>query len=157
MPTNVGEYSVPLGVPEVIREGTDITVVSYGSTLQEVMHAAQVLEQLDIEIEVVDVQTLLPFDLEHGIVRSVQKTSRVIFVDEDVPGGASAFMMREVLEVQGAYQHLDAKPVCISASPHRSAYGSDGDYFTKPSADEIVEVAYRMMQESDPEGFPGRV
>ena len=157
MPTNVGEYAVPLGVPEVIRSGSDVTMVSYGSTLHEVMQAAAVLEQLDIDVEVVDVQTLLPFDLEHSILRSVQKTSRVIFIDEDVPGGASAFMMREVLEVQGAYEYLDAKPICITASSHRSAYGSDGDYFTKPSSDQIVETTYRMMQESDPQGYPADV
>ena len=157
MPSNLGEFTVPLGVPEVLRSGSDVTIVSYGSVLHEVQKAADVLEQLDVDVEIIDVQTLLPFDLEHTIVRSLEKTSRVVFVDEDVPGGASAFMMREVLEIQQGYQHLDTMPICITASDHRSAYGSDGDYFTKPNSDDIVERVYIMMQDGDPGSYPAEI
>ncbi len=154
LPDNTGEYTIPLGVPDILLEGSDITIVSYGSVLHEIMSAASILDGLEISVEVIDVQTLLPFDLEGVIVQSLKKTSRVMFVDEDVPGGATAYMMREVLEVQGGFSKLDSAPVCISGRDHRSAYGSDGDYFTKPVADDIVEAVYQMMHEAEPESFP---
>ena len=154
LPDNIGEFTVPLGVPDILHEGTDVTIVSYGSVLHEIEHAVAILANLDISIEVIDVQTLLPFDLEHLIKRSIEKTSRVVFIDEDVPGGGTAYMMREALEVQGAYMYLDSPPRTVSAAASRSAYGTDGDYFTKPSTDHIVEVIYKMMQESDPSSYP---
>jgi len=154
MPSNIGEYTIPLGVPEVIREGTDVTIVSYGSVLHEIAAAGRILADLDISVEVIDVQTLLPFDLEGIIARSIEKTSRVVFVDEDVPGGASAYMMSKVLEEQQAYALLDSPPVTLTGTDNRSAYGSDGDYFTKPSTEDIVQAVYRMMREVDPGSYP---
>ena len=154
LPDNVGEFTVPLGVPEVLREGSDITIVTYGSMCRIVMEAAAELENAGITVEVIDVQTLLPFDRHHTIVESIRKTSRVVFADEDVPGGATSYMMREVLEVQNAYQYLDAKPITITAKEHRPAYASDGDYFTKPNVEEIFEKVYEVMRETDPEKFP---
>jgi len=154
LPENIGEYTIPLGVPEVLLEGSDVTIVSYGSVLHEIMEAAEVLDGLEISVEVIDVQTLLPFDLEGVIVQSLNRTSRILFVDEDVPGGASAYMLREVLEVQKGYSMLDSAPKCVTGTDHRSAYGSDGDYFTKPVADELVEVVYQMMHEADPNSYP---
>jgi pyruvate/2-oxoglutarate/acetoin dehydrogenase E1 component len=147
LPANLLEYTVPLGVPEVIREGEDLTIVSYGSTLRIVMEAAETLEQSGISCEVVDVQTLLPFDLEHRILESLKKTSRILFVDEDVPGGASAFMFNQVMEVHGGYRWLDATPKTLSAKAHRPAYGSDGDYFSKPNAEEIIDAVKQMVKE----------
>lgn len=154
MPSNIGEFRVPLGKPEVLRSGTDITIVTYGAMCRIVMDAAKDLEEMGIDVEIIDAQTLLPFDLNHMIVESIKKTNRVIFADEDVPGGASAFMMQQVLEEQKAYFHLDAEPVTISAKAHRPAYSSDGDYFSKPSIEDVVEKAYLMMHESDPSRFP---
>ncbi|MGV3528442.1 MAG: alpha-ketoacid dehydrogenase subunit alpha/beta [Flavisolibacter sp.] len=144
---NLLEYSVPLGVPEVIRSGEDVTVVSYGSTLRIIMDAADQLQKLGISCEVVDVQTLLPFDREHRILESLKKTSRIVFVDEDVPGGAAAFMFNKVMEEQGGYRWLDVAPRTITGKAHRPAYGSDGDYFSKPNAEEIKNVIVNMMQE----------
>lgn len=154
IPDNIGEFTVPLGVPEVLREGSDVTVVTYGSMCRIVMEAAAELEKLDISCEVVDVQTLLPFDIHHTILESVKKTNRVVFADEDVPGGATAFMMQQVLEVQGAYRYLDTAPVTITAKEHRPAYSSDGDYFSKPNADDIIERIYSLVRESDPAKYP---
>lgn len=154
VPENIAEFKVPLGVPEILRTGTDVTVVTYGSMCRVVMDAAKDLEAVGISCEVIDVQTLLPFDRHHSIVGSVKKTSRVVFADEDVPGGATAFMMREVLEVQGAYQHLDSKPLTIAAKEHRPAYGSDGDYFSKPNPEEVFDKVYALMNEADPQRFP---
>ena len=151
---NIGEFTVPLGVPEVLKIGSDVTVVTYGSMCRIVMEAAQELEKTGISCEVIDVQTLLPFDLHHRILESVKKTNRVIFADEDVPGGASAFMAQKVLEEQGAYEFLDAKPLTISAKEHRPAYGSDGDYFSKPNPEDVFDTIYEMMVESDPQRFP---
>ncbi len=145
---------MPLGQPEVIREGTDLTIVTYGSMCRIVLEAAEQLSGVGIEVEVIDVQTLLPFDLHHMIVESVQKTNRVIFADEDYPGGASAFMMQEVLEKQNAYRWLDSAPKTIAAQPHRAAYSSDGDYFSKPNAETIFEAAYALLYEAEPERFP---
>ena len=154
MPVNWGEWKTPLGVPEVLSEGTDVTVVTYGSMCRIVMEAAKMLAEMDISVEVIDVQTLLPFDLHHSIVESVKKTSRVIFADEDVPGGASAYMMQKVLEEQGGYQYLDSEPRTIAAKDHRPAYGSDGDYFSKPSADDVFDSVYSLMNEVNPSKYP---
>jgi len=154
MPANIGEFTVPLGQPEVIREGNDLTVVTYGSMCRVVDEAAKQLEEVGVSVEIIDVQTLLPFDVDHQIVESVKKTNKVVFADEDVPGGASAFMMQKVLEEQKAYRYLDAQPLTISAKEHRPAYGSDGDYFSKPNPEEIFEKLYGMMHEYAPDNFP---
>lgn len=147
LPSNLVAYTVPLGIPETIREGADITVVSYGSTLRIVMDAAERLATLGIDCEVVDVQTLLPFDINHHIVDSLRKTNRIVFVDEDVPGGAAGYMFNKVMEEQGGYRYLDVSPRTITAKAHRPSYGSDGDYFSKPSAEEIIAVIRQMMSE----------
>jgi pyruvate/2-oxoglutarate/acetoin dehydrogenase E1 component/TPP-dependent pyruvate/acetoin dehydrogenase alpha subunit len=154
LPDNIGDICIALGVPETIREGSDITIVTYGSMCRIVMEAAEQLQQSGIDVEVIDVQTLLPFDIQNDIVKSIKKTNRVIFADEDLPGSASAYMMQQVLVNQNAYRWLDAAPVTISAKPHRPPYGSDGDYFSKPNMDDVFEAAYKIMQESDPESFP---
>ena len=147
MPANLLEFTVPFGIPEVIKEGTDITIVSYGSTLRVVQDAAERLEKEDINCEVVDVQTLLPFDINHKILESLKKTNRIVFVDEDVPGGASAYMFANVMEKQGGYKWLDVAPRTISGKAHRPSYGSDGDYFSKPNAEEIMTIIREMMSE----------
>ena len=154
LPLNVGEFTVPLGKTEVVREGRDMTIVSYGSTLRVVEEAAVELEKIGISVEIVDAQTLHPFDLEHDCVKSLQKTNKFLVVDEDVPGGASAFILQQVLEVQKGYYHLDSAPRTISAKEHRPPYGSDGDYFSKPSVDDVIEVVYEMMSEASPSKFP---
>lgn len=154
LPANIGSYKVELGVPEVIREGTDITIVTYGSMCRVVLEAAQMLAEIGIEIEVIDVQTLLPFD-KYGIIgQSVKKTGLLLFADEDVPGGAAAYMMQQVLEHQNIWSRLDASPKTISAQPHRPAYGSDGDYFSKPNPDDIFDAVYAFMTEQDPASYP---
>jgi pyruvate/2-oxoglutarate/acetoin dehydrogenase E1 component/TPP-dependent pyruvate/acetoin dehydrogenase alpha subunit len=147
LPGNLLDFTVPLGVPEVIKQGTDITIVSYGSTLRIVQEAVNTLEVQGISCEIVDVQTLLPFDIHHTILASLKKTSRIVFVDEDVPGGAAAYMFNKVMEEQGGYKYLDAAPRTITAKAHRPAYGSDGDYFCKPNAEEIKAVIRQMMAE----------
>jgi len=154
LPTNIGEFTVPLGVPEVLREGEDVTIVTYGSMVRIVMDAVNQLQDVGISCEVIDLQTLLPFDLKHTIVESLKKTNRIVFADEDVPGGASAFMMQKVIEDQKGYQFLDSQPVTISAKEHRPAYASDGDYFSKPNAEEVFDKVYVLMSEFDPERFP---
>jgi 2-oxoisovalerate dehydrogenase E1 component len=153
-PENMGDFCVPLGQPEVLREGTDITLVSYGPTLRLAMDAARQLQEADINVEIIDVQTLLPFDTDHRIAESVKKTNRLVVVDEDVPGGASAFILQQVMEVQGAFRWLDSNPRTLAAKEHRPAYGSDGDYFSKPSAEDIYEAVYEMMHESNPAKWP---
>ncbi|PSL06354.1 alpha-ketoacid dehydrogenase subunit alpha/beta [Cecembia rubra] len=154
MPANIGEFRVPLGQPEVIKEGKDLTVVTYGSMCRIVEDAAKDLADMGIDIEIIDVQTLLPFDVNHIILESVKKTNRVLFADEDVPGGASAYMMQKVVEEQGAYYFLDAEPATLAGKAHRPAYSSDGDYFSKPSIEDVVEKIYGMMHEADPIKFP---
>ncbi|HTQ79451.1 MAG TPA: transketolase C-terminal domain-containing protein, partial [Thermoanaerobaculia bacterium] len=154
LPANIGELTVPLGVPEVLRAGSDVTVVTYGALCRIAAEAAELLSQVGIEIELIDVQTLLPFDLSGRIVRSLQKTNRVLFLDEDVPGGATAYMLQQVLEVQNGFQWLDSPPRTLSGKAHRPAYGSDGDYFSKPNREEIFEAVYELMHESDPAGYP---
>ncbi|MDB4196059.1 transketolase, partial [Flavobacteriales bacterium] len=153
MPTNLGEFRSPLGIPEVTREGTDITLVSYGSTFNICTEVAKQLAEVDISVELVDVQTLLPFDINHKIVESIKKTNRVIFVDEDVPGGATAYMLDKVMVEQEAYQYLDSKPVTLASKAHRPAYGSDGDYFSKPNAESIFETVYDIMNEANPNKY----
>ncbi|MGY5850524.1 alpha-ketoacid dehydrogenase subunit alpha/beta [Salegentibacter sp. F14] len=154
MPQNLGEIRTPIGKVETIKEGKDITLVSYGSTLRIVAQTAYELEDFGISAEVIDVQSLLPFDLDHEIVKSVEKTNRLLVIDEDVPGGASAFILDKVLNEQNAYRFLDSKPDTLTAKEHRPAYGTDGDYFSKPSADDIFEKIYGVFHEVNPEKYP---
>ncbi|HEY1046808.1 MAG TPA: transketolase C-terminal domain-containing protein, partial [Bacteroidia bacterium] len=154
LPSNVGEFTVPLGKPEVLNEGTDVSIVSYGSTLRVIQDALKKLSDLGISCELIDVQTLLPFDVNHSIVESLKKTNKVVFIDEDVPGGATSYMMQQVLETQGGYRYLDAQPMTITAKAHRPAYGTDGDYFSKPNAEEIFMNIYNLMHEYNPEAYP---
>ncbi len=154
LPTNIGDFTVPLGIAEVIKEGGDITVVSYGSTLRVVQEAAVELEKLGINMEIVDVQCLQPFDLTHVCKKSLEKTNKLLVVDEDVPGGASSFILQQIIEDQNGYYQLDSQPRTLSAKAHRPPYGSDGDYFTKPSADDVIELVYAMMNDSDPDYYP---
>lgn len=154
LPDNIADFRLPLGVPEVLREGDDITIVSYGATLQEVAKAADQLAQVGISVEVIDVQTLLPFDVNGRIVQSLQKTSRILFVDEDMPGGGTAYMMQEVIENQGGFYWLDSEPKTLAAQPHRPAYGTDGGYFSKPHAPDIFNAVYTIMREADPASYP---
>ena len=154
MPSNLSDICVALGQPETLRSGTDLTIVTYGSMCRIVLEAAEQLAQIGISVEVIDVQTLLPFDIDHRIVESIKKTNRVIFADEDMPGGASAYMMQEVLEKQNAFRWLDSPPRTLTAKAHRPAYSSDGDYFSKPSTEDVFEAAYALMQEAAPSRFP---
>jgi len=154
LPDNIAEFTVPLGVPEVIRTGTDATIVTYGACCRIAMDAADKLSKAGIETEIIDVQSLLPFDIHGRIVESLKKTSRVLFLDEDVPGGASAYMLQEVIEKQGGYYWLDSGPRTLSGTAHRPAYGSDGDYWSKPSAETIFDAVYAMMNEVDPGQYP---
>lgn len=147
LPDNMGVYTVPLGVPEVITEGVDVTLVTYGSCVRIAQEAVEMLEEQGVSVELIDVQTLLPFDLEHVIVESLKKTNRIVFLDEDVAGGGTAYMMQEVLEKQGGYHYLDAKPKTITAKEHRPPYGSDGDYFSKPNLEDIIEVLLEVVSE----------
>lgn len=153
LPTNLGDFKTPIGVVETIKEGTDITIVSYGSTLRIVEEAAKDLAQVGIDVEIVDAQSLLPFDLNHDTVKSVAKTNRLLVVDEDVPGGASAYLLQEIVENQNGYKHLDSKPQTLTAKAHRPAYGTDGDYFSKPSAEDVFEKVYEIMNEANPAKF----
>ncbi|WP_417882328.1 alpha-ketoacid dehydrogenase subunit alpha/beta [Xanthomarina gelatinilytica] len=154
MPSNMGEFKTPLGVVETIREGNDITVVSYGSTLRIIEQAAKELQEVGIDVELIDIQSLLPFDLNQDIVKSVAKTNRLMVIDEDVPGGASAYILNEVLNSQNAYRHLDSKPQTLTAQQHRPAYGTDGDYFSKPSVEDVFEAIYQVMHEANPSDYP---
>jgi pyruvate/2-oxoglutarate/acetoin dehydrogenase E1 component/TPP-dependent pyruvate/acetoin dehydrogenase alpha subunit len=154
LPDNYETFNVPLGIPETLIEGTDVTIVSYGSTLRIAEDAIAKLNEVGIAVELIDVQTLLPFDIHGSIGASIRKTNRVVFLDEDVPGGASAYMFQQVFEKQDIFRYLDAPPVTISAKAHRAAYGSDGDYFSKPNAEEIFEAVYKIMSEADPDEFP---
>lgn len=154
LPENLANITVPIGVPETLREGHDITLVTYGAMCPIVMEAADDLSELGIQAEVIDVQSLLPFDIHHHIVASLKKTSRIVCIDEDVPGGATAYMMQHILEQQGGYHWLDSEPRTITGTPHRPAYGSDGDYFSKPNKHTIVDVVYDMMNEVNPKQYP---
>ncbi|MCI5083264.1 MAG: thiamine pyrophosphate-dependent enzyme, partial [Saprospiraceae bacterium] len=152
-PDNLGEFTVPLGVPEVLQEGTDVTLVTYGSCVRVAQKAIDMLEADGISVELVDVQTLIPFDLEHRIVASLKKTNRLVILDEDVPGGASAYILQHILEEQDGYFQLDSKPVTITATSHRPPYGSDGDYFSKPNAEDVYERIFELIFEADPTRF----
>ncbi len=154
MPSNLSEIRTPIGVVETVKEGKDITLVSYGSTLRIVMDAAKDLLSVGIDAEVIDIQSLLPFDIHHDTVLSIAKTNRLMIIDEDVPGGASAYILNELLDVQKAYQYLDSEPKTLTAKAHRPAYGNDGDYFSKPSAEDIFEAVYEVMHEVHPSDFP---
>ena len=153
LPTNLAEFKTKIGVVETVKEGTDITIVSYGSTLKIVQETAKELQQVGIDIEIIDAQSLLPFDLNSDCVKSLAKTNKLLVVDEDVPGGASAYLLQEILEKQDGYHFLDSKPATLTAKAHRPAYGTDGDYFSKPSAEDIFEKVYDIMHESDPVKF----
>ena len=154
MPSNIGEITVPLGVPEVLRPGEDVSLVTYGAACRIALDAADALSEVGIDVEVVDVQTLLPFDRYGKILESLQKTSRIVFLDEDMPGGATAYMLKEVIETQGGFHWLDAEPRTIAAKPHRPAYGSDGAYFSKPNVEDVFAVIYDMMNEANPARYP---
>jgi pyruvate/2-oxoglutarate/acetoin dehydrogenase E1 component len=147
LPSNLLAYAIQLGVPEILREGEDVTLVSYGSTLRIVADAAERLQKLGINCEVIDVQTLLPFDINHAIVQSLKKTNRIVFIDEDVPGGAAAYMFNKVMEEQKGYKYLDVAPRTITAKANRPSYGSDGDYFSKPNTEDIIAVIKELMAE----------
>lgn len=153
LPANIGEFTVPLGVPQVLRQGSDLTLVTYGACCRIALEAAQRLSQVDIEVEVIDVQSLLPFDLHGRISESLHKTNRVLFVDEDVPGGTTAYMLQEVLEKQAGYAWLDSAPRTLSSKAHRPAYGSDGDYWSKPNAETIFDTVYEMLREAKPDQY----
>ena len=154
LPDNIGEFTVPLGIPEILRIGDDLTVVTYGVCCRIALDAAEKLSGVGIEVEIIDVQSLVPFDIHGKILESIKKTNRIIFLDEDVPGGATAYMLQEVIEKQGGYYWLDSSPKTLSAQPHRPAYGSDGDYWSKPNAENIFDAAYEMMREVDPAAYP---
>jgi len=153
LPDNLGDFRTPIGVVETVKKGRDVTIVSYGSTLKIVEDVVKDLNQVGIDVEIIDVQSLLPFDINHDVVKSVMKTNRLIIIDEDVPGGASAYLLQEILEKQNAYQYLDSKPVTLTAQAHRAAYGTDGDYFSKPSAEDIFECIYNVMHEANPSKY----
>jgi pyruvate/2-oxoglutarate/acetoin dehydrogenase E1 component len=155
LPDNIGEFTVPPGVPEIIREGKDISLVTYGACCKIALEAAEQLSATGIQIEVIDVRSLLPFDIHSLIVKSLEKTGRIIFMDEDVPGGTTAYMMQEVIEKQGGYYRLDSPPLTLSGKAHRPAYGSDGDYWSKPNVEQVFTAANKMMNEADPKRFPG--
>jgi pyruvate/2-oxoglutarate/acetoin dehydrogenase E1 component len=154
LPDNIGEFTVPLGMPEVIREGKDVTIITYGACCRIALDAADKLSKVGIDVEVVDVQSLLPFDIHGRIVESLKKTNRIVFLDEDVPGGTTAYMMQEVLEKQGGYYHLDSEPRTLSGTAHRPAYGSDGDYWSKPNPETVFDTVYELMHEVNPGQYP---
>lgn len=154
MPSNIGEFKTPIGIVETVKQGTDITLVSYGSTLRIVEQAAKELQLVDIDAEVIDIQSLLPFDINHDIAKSIAKTNRVMVIDEDVPGGASAYILNEIINTQNAYEFLDSQPKTLTAKAHRPAYGTDGDYFSKPSVEDVFEAVYSVMHELSPNDFP---
>jgi len=154
LPDNIGEFTVPLGVPEILKEGDDLTLVTYGPNCRLALEVAQEFEKEGITIEVIDVQTLLPFDIHHKILQSLKKTNRIVFIDEDVEGGATGFMLQQVLEAQGGYKYLDSPPITITAKDHRPAYASDGDYFSKPNFEIVYEKIYNLFHEVSPHNFP---
>jgi len=154
VPSNLGEFRVAVGKPEIIKSGSDITLVTYGSCVRIAEEAAAQLKDFDINVELIDVQTLLPFDTDHIILDSVKKTNKILFFDEDVPGGATAFMMQKVLEEQKAFFYLDAEPVTLTGHAHRAAYSTDGDYFSNPNAEDVFDAAYNIMHDVNPEKYP---
>ena len=154
IPDNIGSFTVPIGVPEILRKGEDLTIVTYGPCCRYALEAAEQLAEFDISVEIIDVQSLLPFDLHSSIVQSLKKTNRVLFLDEDVPGGASSYMMQQVLELQGGYRWLDSAPKTLTAKENRPAYGTDGDYWSKPGVEDIFRTVYEIMQETEPKRYP---
>jgi len=154
LPNNIGEFKIPLGIPEVVKQGTDLTIVSYGSTFNICEVAVKHLEEVGISVELIDVQTLIPFDINHTIKASLEKTNRLLIIDEDVSSGATGYMLNKILVEQKAFAVLDSQPETLSAKDHRPAYGTDGDYFSKPSIDDIFEKAYAIMSEAEPARFP---
>ena len=154
MPENLGEFKTPVGIPEKIEEGTDVTIVTYGSCVRIAQDAVKQLKEFEISCDLIDVQTLLPFDIHHSIVDSLKKTNKILFFDEDVSGGATAFMMQKVLEEQKGYYYLDAEPRTITAKEHRAAYSTDGDYFSNPNAEDVFDAVYNLMHESNPDKYP---
>jgi 2-oxoisovalerate dehydrogenase E1 component len=153
LPANIGQYRIPIGVPEVLGEGGDITLVTYGSCVRIAQEAVSQLRDFKISVELIDIQSLLPFDRNHDILKSLKKTNKIVFFDEDVPGGATAYMMQKVLEEQGGFHYLDAEPRTLTANNHRPAYSTDGDYFSNPNAEDVFELCYQMMQEYNPEKY----
>jgi len=153
MPDNLGKFRIPLGVPEILNSGNDITIVTYGSTVRIAAEAVRQLALHGISAELIDVQTLVPFDIQNTILISIKKTNRVLFLDEDVPGGTTAYMMQEVLEKQSGWHHLDSPPKTLTGKEHRPAYTTDGDYFSKPSAEDIFDAVYEMIKEAVPEKY----
>jgi 2-oxoisovalerate dehydrogenase E1 component len=153
LPDNLGEFKIQLGIPEIMNQGTDITIVTYGSTVKIAVEAVKQLALHDISVELIDVQTLIPFDRNKMIVESLKKTNRVLFLDEDVPGGTTAYMMQEVLEKQGGWQYLDSAPKTLAAKEHRPAYTTDGDYFSKPNAEDVFDTVYAIMKEAVPDKY----
>jgi pyruvate/2-oxoglutarate/acetoin dehydrogenase E1 component len=154
IPTNIGDFTVPLGIPEILRVGQDVTIVTYGAMCRIVLEAAQRLEKLGIDCEVIDVQTLLPFDRHHSIVASLKKTNRLVLADEDVPGGTAAYMLQQILEEQYGFQYLDVAPMTIASQAHRPAYGDDGNYFSKPSVEVVVDRVYNLFTACMPARYP---
>jgi pyruvate/2-oxoglutarate/acetoin dehydrogenase E1 component/TPP-dependent pyruvate/acetoin dehydrogenase alpha subunit len=154
LPDNIGDFTVPLGVPEILREGSDVTIVTYGALCHVALEAARLLGEVGIDVEVIDVQSLMPFDVHGKILESLKKTSRILFLDEDVPGGGTAYMMQEVIEKQGGFYWLDSEPRTLSAKPHRPSYGTDGNYFSKPNVEDVFETVYELMNEADPGNYP---
>jgi pyruvate/2-oxoglutarate/acetoin dehydrogenase E1 component len=154
LPDNLADITIPLGVPEILREGSDVTLVTYGALCEMALEAAGWLAEVGIDVEVIDVQSLLPFDIYGMIGKSLQKTNRIVCVDEDVPGGTTAYMLQQVLEKQGGYHHLDAEPRTLPAAEHRPAYGSDGNHFSKPNSEDIFETIYELMHEAEPNSYP---
>ncbi len=154
LPSNIGEFRIPLGVPEILQEGTDMTLVTYGSCVRIALDAVHYLEELNISLEIIDCQTLLPFDNQHIIAKSLQKTNKLLILDEDVPGGASAYILQQIIERQNAFQFLDSEPITLTAKDHRAPYGSDGDFFSKPSVEDVVNSVYRIFNDYNPSQFP---
>ena len=154
LPENIGEFTIPIGKPEILKQGTDITVVTYGACVRIAQDAVQQLQEFGIDVELIDVQSLLPFDLGHMIVESLKKTNKVLFFDEDVPGGATAYIMQKVLEEQGGFYYLDTQPRTLSAKSHRPAYSTDGDYFSNPNAEDVFDSVYNIMHEVNPIKYP---
>ena len=148
LPSNLGEYNIPLGVPEILQHGEDVTLVTYGSCIRVAQKALELAQLQDISVELIDVQTLMPFDLEGVIVNSLKKTNKIVFMDEDVPGGGTAFMMQKVMEEWNGYQYLDMPPKTVTSKDHRTPYGSDGDYYTKPQAEDAFEAMYELVYEN---------
>jgi pyruvate/2-oxoglutarate/acetoin dehydrogenase E1 component len=154
MPANIGEFKVPLGIPEIIEQGFDVTIVTYGSCVRIAHDAVKQLREYSITCDLIDIQTLLPFDINHVILESLKKTNKIVFFDEDVPGGATAYMMQKVLEEQKGYYYLDTEPRTITAKEHRAAYSTDGDYFSNPNAEDVFDAVYNLMHEVNPAKYP---